>query len=146
VDAGFLNNIPPHSICLMHKPKKDPTHRAVLVVDDHPDLRRLVVRMLGRAGIGEVDEADCGEVCLALCGGFKYDVILMDLTMPGIGGMEACRTLRQLSRHASTRIVACTAHSTLYAREVFFNAGFNDILPKPFSFDDLLGAVSPHLE
>ena len=125
---------------------KDPTHRNVLVVDDHPDLQRMVVRMLARSGITDVDEADCGEECLALCAGFKYRVILMDLTMPGIGGMTACKTLRQLSRHNSTRIVACTAHSTLYAREVFFNTGFNDILPKPFSYEDLLGAVLPHLK
>jgi len=124
----------------------DPLDRNVLVVDDHPDLRRMVVRMLARSDIIALDEADSGEECLALCAGFKYRVILMDLTMPGIGGMTACKTLRQLSRHNSTRIVACTAHSTLYAREVFFNTGFNDILPKPFSYEDLLGAVLPHLK
>jgi len=126
--------------------KKSPTDRAVLVVDDLPDLHRMVVRMLGRASIDPIDEAESGEECLALCAGFKYEVILMDLTMPGIGGMEACKVLRQLSRHQSTRIVACTAHSTLYAREVFFNAGFDDVLPKPFSYDYLLATVLPHLE
>lgn len=126
--------------------KKSPTDRAVLVVDDLPDLHLMVVLMLGRASIDPIDEAESGEECLALCAGFKYEVILMDLTMPGIGGMEACKVLRQLSRHQSTRIVACTAHSTLYASEVFFNAGFDDVLPKPFSYDYLLATVLPHLE
>ena len=48
---------------MLRPAKKSPTDRAVLVVDDHPELRRMVVRMLGRASIDPIDEAESGEEC-----------------------------------------------------------------------------------
>ena len=125
-------------------------HRAtayrVVLVDDHPLFRDGMARLFAYEDDFEVvATASSGEEAIERIRETMADIVLMDIDMPGIGGMEACKVLRQLSRHQSTRIAACTAHSTLYAREVFLNTGFDDILPKPFSYDDLLRAVSPHL-
>ena len=124
----------------MHKPKKDPTHRAVLVVDDHPDLRRMVVRMLGRAGIGEVDEADCGEVCLALCGGFKYDVILMDLTMPGMDGYATFLELRKIDPDVVT--ILSSGWSATEIAERTAETPPAALLAKPFTAEDLVSTLT----
>ena len=118
----------------------------ILLVDDHALYRVGMRNILQTEDDFEVvATASSGEEAIERIRETMPDIVLMDIDMPGIGGMEACKVLRQLSRHQSTRIVACTAHSALYAREVFLNTGFDDILPKPFSYDDLLGAVSPHL-
>lgn len=115
----------------------------LLIVDDHSELRMMIVRMLKRTGILDIDQAACGEECLMMTSAAAYSIILLDLTMPGIGGIETCLRLRRNPRNAATRIVACTAHHSLYARDFFEATGFNDILGKPFSFDELVAKVTP---
>ncbi|MFO6088701.1 response regulator, partial [Pseudomonas aeruginosa] len=66
----------------------------VLVVDDHDLVRTGITRMLADIeGLQVVGQADCGEDCLKLARELKPDVVLMDVKMPGIGGLEATRKL-----------------------------------------------------
>jgi two-component system, NarL family, response regulator LiaR len=80
----------------------------VVVVDDHPivqDGLRLLVQL--SAGLEWVGQAGCGEDALALCTETQPDVILMDLLMPGMGGIEAIKAIRQ--RHSKMQVLALTS-------------------------------------
>jgi two-component system, NarL family, response regulator LiaR len=93
---------------------KELTHRTtrVLLVDDHDVVREGIRRLLGRdSGLQVVGEADSGEAALALVAELHPDVILMDLRMPGIGGVEATRQIAQ--QHPSVRVLVLSAFAEL---------------------------------
>ena len=114
----------------------------ILIVDDHDDLRLIIFRMLKRAGYTQIEEADCGEIAVALARNFLFDVILLDLSMPGIGGFKACHEIRKFHGRTKSRIIACTAHASLCSKEHFLECGFCDVLAKPFSYNQLLQSIS----
>lgn len=110
----------------------------VLVVDDAPDNRLLVSRFLQLAG-AETETASDGAqgIGLALAGHFQ--VILMDIQMPGMDGYEAVRRLRA---HDYTRpIIALTAHVMRNERDKCLKNGFDAYLTKPISRSELLKTV-----
>ena len=79
----------------------------VLVVDDHDLVRTGITRMLGdQEGIRVVGQADCGEEAVRLARELSPDVVLMDIKMPGIGGLEATR--RMLRQDDGLRVIAVT--------------------------------------
>ena len=116
---------------------------SVLVVEDYADLRRMMVRMLSKAGIEKIDQAQDGYECLAMAQRHAYDVILLDISMPGITGLEVCEKLRQSGASRSSRIIACTAHLNMAHGALFDRAGFSDILTKPFGIPELLAKSFP---
>ena len=69
------------------------------------------------------------------------DVVLLDLSMPGLSGEEVCRRLRERPNTRLLRLVAYTAHALEHERERIFACGFDDILVKPISRERLLEAV-----
>ena len=82
----------------------------VLLVDDHELVRTGIRRILeGNPEIEVVAEAKTGEEALQLATNFEPDLVLMDVNMPGIGGIEATRKLRRL--HPTTQVIALTIHS-----------------------------------
>ena len=113
----------------------------VLIVDDHQVNRLLPRAILGKLGV-EVVEADCGEAaldCLDKEGG--VDHVLLDVSMPGMTGLEVCRRLREAPATRDLHIVAYTAHAFASEKDQIMAAGFNDLLIKPISRDTLLQAL-----
>ena len=114
----------------------------ILVVDDYPELRRMMLRMLHRAGFSQVAVAEDGHACMEYVERYCVDVILLDISMPGVSGMEVCKWLRRVGQNTSAQIVACTAHAHEVHRPMFLEAGFDDLLVKPFGADELFEAVT----
>ena len=112
----------------------------VLVVDDNPVNRLLPLAWLGREGCEAVESAN-GQDALERAGRSRFDVVLLDLSMPGMSGREVCRALRALPDGGRLRIIAYTAHAMPEGRDGFKTEGFDDVLVKPVSRAALLRAV-----
>jgi CheY-like chemotaxis protein len=111
----------------------------VLVVDDNPVNRMLAGAMLGRLGI-EHDLVDGGLPALAALAEQRFDLVLMDVQMPGIDGREATRRWRSDGRGVSALdvpVVALTAHVGDDERSLCADAGMDDFLSKPFGLAEL---------
>jgi two-component system, cell cycle response regulator DivK len=113
----------------------------VLVVEDNALNLKLVRDVLGHAGY-RVLEAGDAERGIELARAETPDLILMDVQLPGIDGVEALRRLRADSETASIPVVALTALAMKEDRERFLGAGFDGYLEKPVSVPDLSGQVA----
>jgi DNA-binding response OmpR family regulator len=101
----------------------------VLVVDDDPTVREVVVSYL-RAEHYEVDEAADGESALSRVGHARPDLVVLDVMLPGVDGLEVCRRLRSSD---DIPIILLTALGSETDRVVGFELGADDYLTKPFS-------------
>jgi len=110
----------------------------ILIVED--DER--ILGFLKRGLEGEqhrVDIALSGEIGLGLAQKHPYEVILLDVYLPGISGLELCRELRRQGR--TTPVLMMTARDSPDMHQEAIQAGVNDYLPKPFSFELLLAKI-----
>lgn len=115
----------------------------LLVVDDEPDLAEAVARGLRREGYA-VDTAGDGEEALEKAEFTPYDLICLDLTLPGLDGLEVCEKLRAVSSdegEAPPRVLMLTARDSIADRITGLDSGADDYLVKPFAFDELLARV-----
>jgi len=113
----------------------------VLVVDDEQELAEAVARGLRREGYA-VDVAFSGEDALTKTWETPYDLICLDLTMPGMDGLDVCRELRSNPPHAeSPRVLMLTARGTIEDRVAGLDHGADDYLLKPFAFPELSARV-----
>ncbi|HTY98829.1 MAG TPA: response regulator [Rhodocyclaceae bacterium] len=101
--------------------------RRVLVVDDDPDGRQLARLQLKRVW-PQVDTAEDGEQAVAVAAKGLHDLILMDLHLPGIDGIEATRRIRALPGGATLVILGTTADATPEDRRRFLAAGADDVI------------------
>lgn len=113
--------------------------KRVLLVEDNPINALLARALLTREGC-EVDHAVSGDEAIAAVKVGDYDLILMDMRMPGLSGVEAARALRKLG--VDTPIVALTANAFEDDRHACLAAGMNDFLVKPMSPDALRAMLS----
>jgi len=116
----------------------------VLLVEDEPVNRVSVLRMLEKLG-HRVVTAEDGEQALDRLRSGEFDIILMDIQMPGTDGLAATRMIREdesLGPRARLPIVALTAHAMQGDREKFLAAGMDDYLAKPVDFTDLVRVLS----
>lgn len=112
----------------------------VLVVDDEPVNREIASELLGTLASG-VDFAQDGMEAVALASDRGYDLILMDLQMPRMDGLEASRRIRRLPGYAHVPILAFTANGGEEVRAHCSAAGIDDVLSKPVvpeTFDAVL--------
>ncbi len=116
--------------------------RKVLVVDDNAVNRKLAVALLKRRGI-YVQEAESGSLALEMLQQDGYDTVLLDISMPVMDGKEVCRLIRANSELVALRVIAYTAHAMESERQSIMSAGFDDLLLKPISGQDLR-RVLPH--
>ncbi len=107
----------------------DPLGR-VLVVDDDPTLREVVSEYLRRAGLDVAEAAD-GLAALDLAAVAAPDLVVLDLMLPGIDGLEVCRRLR--AAHPDVAVVMLTARGEEEDRIAGFEVGADDYVVKPFS-------------
>jgi two-component system response regulator MprA len=115
----------------------------VLVVEDSPDIARLVQRSLLLEGY-EVDVAQDGRGALAVVRDTPPDLIVLDLMLPDIDGMEICRRVRAMEAaygQAPVPILMLTALDSVPDRVSGLDAGADDYVPKPFAITELMARV-----
>ncbi len=110
----------------------------VLVIDDHQEVRELLVRALGRDGHRVEESASLAEA-RAILAGLAPDLIVLDLGLPDGAGEELCRELRSGGRDVP--ILLLTAHGAVPRRVAGFEAGADDFLAKPFAVAELRARV-----
>ena len=113
----------------------------ILVVDDHPVNQKLLKIILEKAHC-IVSTANDGEEAIDKASGELFDIIFMDIQMPGINGYEATQILRE--KGYSKPIIACTAGSQDNERKLCESMGLNDIIKKPFNKKQLFEMVKKH--
>jgi two-component system, OmpR family, KDP operon response regulator KdpE len=109
----------------------------ILVIDDEPQIRRIMRTTLITAGY-EVDDAKTAEEGLLKVREFRPDLVLLDINMPGMGGLAACREIRA---DPNVAIVMLTVHNTEAAKVEALDAGADDFVTKPFSTPELLARI-----
>ncbi|MGZ8317382.1 MAG: response regulator transcription factor [Telluria sp.] len=107
----------------------------ILIVEDHPDIRANLYGFLEPKG-HVLDSADSGYGGLALASQHEYDVIVLDVMLPGLNGLEFCKRLRTELNNA-TPVLMLTARDTLQDKVAGFESGADDYLVKPFSLVEL---------
>lgn len=110
----------------------------ILIVDDESAIRHALRALLGSFGF-EVAEASTGEQALELLGRASYDAVLLDMNMPGMGGMTACREMRR--RLPCLPILMLTIRDGQDEKVEAFEAGADDYVIKPFHIRELTARV-----
>ena len=110
----------------------------VLVVEDEPKLGRLLVRGLGEDG-HPADLAPSGEEALWMARAAPYDVIMLDVMLPGMDGFATCSELR--ARGVWTPVLMLTARDGVEDRVAGLDSGADDYLVKPFAFSELVARL-----
>lgn len=106
----------------------------ILVVDDEPQIRRVLRTTLSAQGY-EVFDAKTGEEALQAIRDQRFDLVLLDMNMPGMGGMDACREIRAGSDAA---IIMLTVRNSEQDKVTALDAGADDYISKPFGIPELL--------
>ena len=114
---------------------------SILVIDDEPQIRRVLRSTLSFRGY-EISEAATGEEAVELAGKLKPDLILLDVNLPGISGIEACQEIRRTSE---TPIIMLTVRNAERDKVVALDAGADDYVTKPFGIEELLARVRASL-
>ncbi len=109
----------------------------ILVVDDEPQIRRVMRTTLSAAGYSMV-EARSGEEALEKIRNVRADLILVDINMPGLGGLETCRAIRSGS---DVPIIMLTVRNTERDKVLALDAGADDYVVKPFGVEELLARI-----
>lgn len=110
----------------------------VLVVEDERDLNRILVKTFCAEGYS-ADACFDGAEALEFLSGAQYDVVILDVMMPRLDGMELLRRMR--ARGDDTPVILLTAKDSIPDRVRGLDAGADDYLIKPFSFDELLARI-----
>ena len=116
-----------------------------MIVDDEKSIRSLYSRMLSDVGF-TVIEVECGEDALQIAENEVVDAVLMDIKMPGINGIEACRKLREMERYRVTPILFLTANDETKVLKEAFSSGGNDFIHKSTKSVVLHARLQGHLQ
>jgi two-component system KDP operon response regulator KdpE len=117
------------------------TAERILVVDDEPQIRRVMKTALASNGY-EAYEARTGEEALESLRAYNPDLILLDMNMPGMGGMATCREIRAVSE---VPIIILSVRDTEQDKIAALDAGADDYMTKPFSVNELLARIRANL-
>lgn len=109
----------------------------ILIVDDNPEIREIVTILLEGEGF-ITEEAGDGTTAIEKIRSASYDLILLDVMMPGLSGYQTCVEIRKTT---NAPILFLSARSQVEDKTMGFLSGGDDYLPKPFSYQELLGRV-----
>ncbi len=115
----------------------------ILVVDDEPNIRLPLVRALELSGYSAAG-AESGQRALEMLRAARYDVMVLDMRLPGLDGMEVMRAARQIQ--ADLIILVLTGHATLQSAITAVKAGASDYLLKPIGTQDIIAAIRAALQ
>lgn len=107
----------------------------ILIIEDNPDIVANIYAFFEAKGF-ELDNAHNGISGLALASSNRYDIILLDVMLPGMNGTKVCKTLRE-ELHSNTPVLMLTARDTILDKVAGFDSGADDYLVKPFSLVEL---------
>ncbi len=146
----FTIHLKKHHSATVHRPdsvtdpaaklREEHAGQRVLVCEDEPINQEIAREFLSDAGL-IVDVADDGETAITMVQKTPYALVLMDMQMPGIGGLEATRQMRTLENGKSLPILAMTANAFAEDKARCFDAGMNDFISKPVDPDNLYGIL-----
>lgn len=119
---------------------KDRTYKVLLTEDDKVN-QMVICRILKERGYW-VDTANNGLEAVRKCEDNSYDIILMDIQMPLMDGIEATRKIREIDRNKQTPIIAITAYALKGDREKFLEKGMDEYVSKPIKVDELFSAMN----
>jgi two-component system KDP operon response regulator KdpE len=114
---------------------------SILIVDDEPQIRRVIKAALSKQGY-VVADARNGEAALDMIREERFDMVILDRNMPGIGGLETCRTIRDTS---DMGIIMLTVRKAEEDRIEALDAGADDYVTKPFSMPELSARIRANL-
>ena len=121
------------------------TGERIVVVEDNEKNMKLFCDVLGATGYRTI-EATTGGEAVDLTMEHQPDLVLMDIQLPDIDGIQALQQLRADDRTASIPVLALTAQAMLGDRERFLEAGFDGYISKPVNVRELIGAVQEHCD
>ena len=111
-----------------------PAASHILVVDDNPEIREVIYLLLGGEGY-EVTEAANGEQAIEASAKYAFDLIILDIMMPGMNGYQTCVEIR---KNSNAPILFLSAKSQEDDKMLGFSSGGDDYLVKPFSYNELV--------
>lgn len=119
--------------------------KKVLVAEDSSVIQNLTKKVLQFQNY-EIDSAKNGEEVIKAVNKRHYDIILMDIGMPKVDGMECTRQIRAMDDKdkSGVPIVAITGNAQNYSEEEFKSVGINEYIPKPIDFDHLVDVVKKY--
>ncbi|WP_164561708.1 response regulator [Nitratidesulfovibrio vulgaris] len=133
---------------LARQPQKPVTPARILVAEDHPMNLMFIEKLLAKQGY-EVHTVTDGTEVLPALQRERFDLVLMDIAMPVMDGIEATRSVRQAGNMITDKnvpIIAMTAHAMKGDREQFLAAGMDDYIGKPINSDNLCNMLLKHLQ
>ncbi len=124
---------------------KEERNTKILIVDDNPRNIEVVAGLLSGQNYA-IEFADSGEQALEWTAGTVFDLILMDIMMPGMNGYETCRKIKEKDVYKETPVIFLTAKTDTESLAKAFAAGGVDYIEKPFRAEELLARVATHIE
>lgn len=145
IDATFSSEKHSEYIILNHEAKnKLALNSKILIVDDENLNQKLLLGMLNQLKLN-ADTADNGRIAVEMFQKNQYDLILMDISMPEMNGIDASKAIMSFGNKKPI-IIAITANIIKYEKQEYFDAGIQLCLTKPTRFDDFLDAINPYFE
>jgi DNA-binding response OmpR family regulator len=129
----------PYNLCMSENDnlKTNPSKR-ILVIDDDPDIGLMIKMMLEFRGYW-VMVMDRAEKTKEIVTDNKIELIIMDMLLSGVNGVDICRVIKQDVNIRHTPVIMISAHPN--AKETCLEAGADDFISKPFDMEDMLGKI-----
>lgn len=114
----------------------------ILVADDEAVMRDIICAMLSRNPAFDIQAVDNGTAACMMLGKWRPDLIVLDINMPDMNGVEVCRRIKADPDFMETRVIICTGHPHSSEMKTIRDMGFMNVLTKPFQKEELMQAVA----
>lgn len=119
--------------------------KKIIIIDDEPSVGTLLKINLKQKGYS-VATAESGVEGIAKAEAEQFDLIILDVALPGMNGIEICQTFREIKNYLEVPIVMISSRSDNLTIEQTQRAGASDYLVKPFTFEELIQKIEDHLD